>query len=76
MIIAKRSETNMKTFEKLFPLNELTEIIEHLNFEFFEFSRMEVNYSFKMFQDLTFETEGITFWFVLYLFNKVNLRLI
>ena len=60
MIIAKRSETNMKTFEKLFPLNELTEII----------------YSFKMFQDLTFETEGITFWFVLYLFNKVNLRLI
>ena len=74
MIISKSSETNSKAFEKLFPISEMIEIIEHLNFEFYEFSKLESYFSYKIFEDLNFENEGITYWFVLYLNYKVSLR--
>lgn len=52
----------------------MIEIIEHLNFEYFEFAMLENSYENVYLRGLTYDSKGNSYWFMYFLYDKLNLK--
>lgn len=73
--MSKNAEVkNKQISEKLFPLSEVIERIENLNFQFFDLQLVDQVLPNNNLHDLNYEKTGIAYWFVLYLYVKLEMR--